>query len=130
MKKRAGSPALPGKIRIAVVDTSPEIHAAIASLMEGESGVEIVRRACSLGEFADLTDRSVNVVVAELRTCIGEDRGALEALRERCPKVRLIITTSNEGREYEDAARRLDADGWVPKTRLAHDLLMTLRRIA
>ncbi len=118
------------KIRIAIVDTSPEIHAAIASLLDGETGIEIVRQARSLAELANLTDGSINVIVAEFRTCIREEHAALEALRERCPKARLIITTSNEGREYEDAARRLAADGWVPKTRLAHDLLMTLRRIA
>jgi len=41
-----------------------------------------------------------------------------------------VVTTSGEEREYGDAAARLLADMWVPKTKLAGELLHALRRMA
>ncbi len=45
------------------------------------------------------------------------------------PGLRLMVTTENGGPDYEDAIARLAADGWVQKTRLAGQLVTTLRRL-
>ena len=119
-----------GKIRVAIVEASPDIHVAIASLLADEADVEVVRHARTLAELADLCNNGMDVLVADLRGLAGPEHEALRDFRRRCPHVRVVVTTSGEEREYGDAAARLLADMWVPKTKLAGELLHALRRMA
>ncbi|MBI3997720.1 MAG: hypothetical protein HY355_01715 [Armatimonadetes bacterium] len=119
---------MPAPLRIAVVDPSPEIHTAIASLMDDVPDMIIVRHARSLPELVQLLGEC-DILVADLRACLGADRAVLREIRTRCPHLRLIVTVFDEGREYEEAITGLTADAWVPKAKLAAELLAALRRL-
>lgn len=121
---------MPDRVRVAIVDRSAEVRAAIAALLRDESDLELVGEAGSLSQLAAASDRPVDVVVADLRTCVGTEREPLDALRRRHPHVRLLVTTPDEEREYRTAAAAVAADSWLPKTHLAGELVPTLRRIA
>lgn len=119
-----------GKIRVAIVEPSPDIHVAVAALLADEPDVDVVRHARTLAEFADLYNGGVDVLIADLRGLMGPDDDALQEFRQRCPHGRVVVTTSGDERAYADAVAKLHADAWVPKTRLASELLGVLRRMA
>lgn len=94
---------------VAIVENSPEVHLAIAGLLENAADLCIVVHARSLVELAAADPSHLDVLVADLRTCMGSST-LLERLRERYPGLRLIVTTMNGGREYEEAIGRLSPD--------------------
>lgn len=116
------------KLRVAIVDPSHEVRDAIALLIDGQA--EIVARVASLRELSSLEHAPLDVVIADFGACSGTRRADLAGLRRRFPHLRLILTTAEDEREYEDAAASLNADGWVPKRRLGRDLPGVLSRIA
>jgi DNA-binding NarL/FixJ family response regulator len=115
---------MPDRVHVAIVDRSAAVRAAI------EGDLELVGEAGSLSQLAAASDRPVDIVVADLRTCVGAERGSLDALRRRHPHLRLLVTTPDEEREYRTAAATVAADSWLPKTHLAGELVRALRRMA
>ena len=118
------------RIRVAILEASAEVHVAIAALPAAEPDVDVVRPARTAAELAGLCDAGVDVLIADLGILGRSDGEPLQMFRSRCPHVRVVLTTSGEEGEYRDAAARLAADVWLPKTRLAGELLEALRRIA
>jgi len=118
------------RIRVAILEASAEVHVAIAALLAAEPDVDVVRPARTAAELAGLCDAGVDVLIADLGILGRSDGEPLQMFRSRCPHVRVVLTTSGEEGEYRDAAARLAADVWLPKTRLAGELLEALRRIA
>lgn len=118
------------RIRVAILEASAEVHVAIAALLAAEPDVDVVRNARTAAELAGLYDAGVDVLIADLGVLGRSDGELLQGFRSRCPHVRVVVTSSGEEGEYRDAAARLPADVWVPKTRLAGELLAALRRIA
>lgn len=113
------------RLRVAIVDPSPQIRDAIASLIDEQA--EVVACVGSLRELSGLQD--TEVVIADFGTCSGARRADLDAIRRSFPHLRFILTTVEEEREYEDAAASLSASGWVPKNHLGRDLAEVLRRV-
>lgn len=113
---------------VAIVDASAEMHVAIATVLGGEADLRIVEHARSLPELLAARCDAIDVVVADLRACVGHPL-ALAELRRQYPGLRLIITSANDGAEYRDAIDRLAADGWVKTTELAGELVNALRRL-
>jgi DNA-binding NarL/FixJ family response regulator len=101
--------------RVAVVEPSEVVREAIRSLLRGRA--EVVSASGSLEGLLNL-DGEVDVVVADLAACSGPWRATVDRVRQRWPQARLIVTTLEEDREYEDAAAAVCADGWIPKHRL------------
>ncbi|MGQ0550052.1 MAG: hypothetical protein ACT4PY_10350 [Armatimonadota bacterium] len=115
-------------LRVAIVESLPEVHLAVAGLLEHEADMCVVGHARSLAELVAADPLALDVLVADLRTCIGSP-AALERLRERYPGLRLIVTMMNGGREYEKAIARLSPDAWLPKSDLGGRLTSTLRSL-
>ncbi len=115
-------------MRVAIVETSPEMHLAIAALLEGAADLRIVEHARSLPALSTAGPQVIDVLVADLRA-VNSSPLALGRLRERHPGLRLVVTTENGGPDYQNAVARLAADGWVQKSRLAGLLVRTLRRL-
>jgi DNA-binding NarL/FixJ family response regulator len=119
---------MPMTVRVAIIDASPEIRTAIASLLNSEHGVEIVAQAGSLFEQPLDGDHETDVLIMDFRACLAS-RAAVKALLAAHAGVRLIVTTPNGEREYREAMPDLAPEGWVQKTRLATELVATLRRL-
>jgi DNA-binding NarL/FixJ family response regulator len=119
---------MPEPLLVAIVEPSPEMHLAIASVLGGTADLRIVEHVRSLPELWSAKPDAIDVVVADLRACVAQPL-ALAQLRGQYPGLRLVVTTANHGTEYEDAVERLAADGWVEKTELADMLVTTLQRL-
>lgn len=113
------------RIRLAIVDPSEIVRAAIRTLVR--DCAQVVATTESLEGLLRVDDE-VDVVVADLSACTGPWREALARVRQRWPSARLILTTVEEDREYEDAALSLRADGWIPKHQLGRRLPEEIRR--
>lgn len=113
-------------LRVAIVEALPEVHLAVAGLLENAGDLCIVGHARSLDELVTADPAGLDVLVADLRMCIASP-AALEQLRKRCPGLRLIVTTTNDGREYEEAVARLSPEAWVTKQDLGSRLVSMLR---
>ena len=96
-------------MRVAIVETSPAMHLAIAAVLEGAVDVRIVEHARSLPELWTAGPEILDVLVADLRACHGS-RAALGQLRERYPGLRLVVTTETAG-----PTTRMPWPGW-PQT--------------
>jgi len=117
-----------GPLLVAIVDASAEMHVAIATVVGGQADLRIVEHARSLPELWGTKPDAIDVVVADLRACVGHPL-ALGELRRQYPGLRVIITSANDGAEYKEAIERLAADGWVKTTELADTLVSALRRL-
>jgi DNA-binding NarL/FixJ family response regulator len=115
-------------LRIVVVETWPEMHAAIAAVLEGAPDLQIVKHARSLRELSAAAPEAIDVVVADLVACVGS-APALAQLRQRYPGMRLVVSTVQDGPEYREAIARVAADAWVHKPHLADHLVDALRRL-
>ncbi|MGH2405440.1 MAG: hypothetical protein ACRDGN_13420 [bacterium] len=115
-------------LRVAIVETSPEVHLAVAGLLENTGDLCIVRHARSLDELVAADPADLDVLVADVRTCIASP-AALKRLRERYPGLHLIVTTTNGGREYEEAIARLSPEAWLAKPDLGERLVSMLRAV-
>jgi DNA-binding NarL/FixJ family response regulator len=118
-----------GPIRIAILEGSPDVHVAMASLLAAEPDVQVVQHARTVAECTSLDDAAVDVLIVDLRVLGASDGRWLRALRQRYPRIRVVLTSSEDDEEYRIAAARLPADAWVSKTRLAGELLTVLRRL-
>jgi DNA-binding NtrC family response regulator len=117
------------RIRIAIVDPSIEIRAAILALVNDRPGLEIGEVASSLAGLQSLRGGTIDALIADIRACTGAEGAVLQALRELHPAVRLIVTSTSPDPEYAEAAAGLAASAWIPKARLATELLPALHRI-
>jgi DNA-binding NarL/FixJ family response regulator len=120
---------MPDPIRVAIVDPSPQMQTAIASLLAGQRDVEIVHHAGRLSELQGIAGPAADVIVADVRSVNGHGHSSVRAVRQQWPGARLIVMSLGEDREYELAAADLAADRWMPKTRLARDLLQTIKAL-
>lgn len=114
------------RLRVAIVEPSPEVHVAVAGLLENAPDLCVAGHARSLDELTTADPSDLDVLVADLRTCIASP-ATLMQLRERYPAVRLIVTTMNDGREYEEAIVRLAPEAWLAKEDLGSRLIGVLR---
>ena len=115
-------------LRVAIVESLPEVHVAVAGLLENAPDLCVVGHARSLDELTTADPSNLDVLVADLRTCIASP-AALVWLRERYPGLRLIVTTMNDGREYQEAIARLSPDAWLAKPDLGGQLISLLRAV-
>jgi DNA-binding NarL/FixJ family response regulator len=113
---------------VAIVDASAEMHVAIATVLTGQADLRIVEHTRSLPELCGAKPDAMDVVVADLRACVGHPL-ALAELRHLYPGLRLLITSASDSAEYREAIGRLAADGWVKTTDLADALVSALRRL-
>ena len=120
---------MPMTVRVAIIDASREIRAAIASLLSGERGVRIVVQAGSLFQHPLDGDHKTDILIMDFRACVAS-RAAVKALLAAHPRVRLIVTIPDGDGEYRDAIPDVAPDGWVQKTRLGTELIPALRRLA
>jgi len=115
-------------MRVAIVETSPKMHMAVAGLLENADDLCVVGYARSLDELVAADPSDLDVLVADLRACIASP-AALEWLREHYPGLHLIVTTMNGGREYEEAIARFSPAAWLVKSDLGHRLISVLRAV-
>jgi two-component system secretion response regulator SsrB len=100
----------------------------VRGLLEAEFGtVVMVADEASLLEGAARLQPEVAVV--DLSLARGNDLGWLEALRQRCPDLKLVVLSVHDEQSAYQTAMQAGADAFVLKRDIATDLLPAIARV-
>jgi DNA-binding NarL/FixJ family response regulator len=116
--------------RVVLADDHALVRAGFRSLLEGMQGIEVVGEAANGRDAIRLVEELrpdiaiVDVMMPELN---GLD--ATARIVARCPEVKVLILSMNDGREYVLQALRSGARGYLLKTVTPLELQEAIKRL-
>jgi DNA-binding NarL/FixJ family response regulator len=124
------SPLTKPPIRIAIADDHRLMLDGIKRALESAPDITVVGEAMSGEEMIELVPQVLpDVVILDLRMPHGDGLSTLAALRQRHPKLKVIILSMFEDPEHIDQALRQGAAGYVVKSINPLDLASTIRQV-
>ncbi|MGF6711125.1 DNA-binding NarL/FixJ family response regulator [Luteibacter sp. W1I16] len=117
-------------IRIMTVDDHPLLREGIAAVLEGQEELELVAEASS-GEEAIERYRThrPDLTLMDLQMPGIGGIAAIEAIRAEFPDARILVLTTYRGDVQALRAFRAGAQGYLLKSELRKDMLVTIRQI-
>jgi len=123
--------ALPGTVRVALVDDHPLIREGLRLVLQGEDGFEIVGEAADHGSAIELVmSKRPDVLVLDLTFPEGDAMPLLRALRARAPEVRIVVLTMHSDPETVRQALAAGAAGYLIKGAQSRELVDAIRAVA
>jgi DNA-binding NarL/FixJ family response regulator len=117
-----------GPIRVAIVDDHPVMRDGTAALLAKERDIEVRGTGASLADArAFLAADDIDVLILDVQLRAASGLAALDPLLHR-PAV--IMFTAFDLPQYAEAAMRLGASGFVPKSAPLGELVEAVRRVA
>ncbi|WP_083936809.1 response regulator [Longispora albida] len=128
-------------MRVLLVDDHPVFAEALAARLAIEPDIEVLPVASGSGRaLAEISLGDPDVVLLDLYlgesyTASGEHSernglGLLATIRARYPRTKVIMLTAAEDPALTVAAFRAGADGWLPKSAHAAELVEAIRSVA
>jgi DNA-binding NarL/FixJ family response regulator len=106
--------AQPG-IRVLIVDDHPMVREGLRSMLGG-TGVDIVgEAACGAQALAEAADRRPDVVLLDLELPDMDGLGVLRQIKQREPKLPVLVVTMHQDPDRVRQAIRAGASGYVLK---------------
>lgn len=119
------------RIRVLIVDDHEVVRLGLRSLLEGQPGMEVVGEAASAAEAIALAETlGPDVVLMDIRLPGMSGVEACRQIKERNPRVRVLILTSYADSQLLTDAIVAGADGYVLKQVGSDALVTALRRVA
>ncbi len=121
-------------LKIMLVEDHTAFREALAFVLEGEQGLEVVCQAGSLAEArealgGDLGGR-LDVALLDLALPDGDGRELIGELRRRSPAVRIMVLSATVWAEDVEEIRRAGADAVFDKVRSYWTIAEEVRRLA
>jgi DNA-binding NarL/FixJ family response regulator len=118
-------------IRVVVADDQALVRSGFTVLLEGEPGIEVVGEAANGSELVDMIEReSPDIALVDIRMPEMDGLEAARRIRDKFPKVGVIMLTAYDDRQFVVEAVRSGARGYVLKARDAEHLIQTVRLVA
>jgi DNA-binding NarL/FixJ family response regulator len=116
------------RLRVLVVDDSALVRRGIATLLRGESGLEVVGEADNGQRAIELTRQlTPDVVLMDVSMPVMNGIDATRAIHAEFPMVRVIGVSMLEDPEQSEAMRQAGAVGYLSKNDSAEALLAIIR---
>jgi CheY-like chemotaxis protein len=116
-------------VEVLVVDDSAVDRQLAGRLVEKQSHLS-VGYACDGEEaLSIIRDQRPDIVVTDLLMPGMDGLELVRMLRKECPTLPVILMTGHGSEQVASEALRLGAASYVPKCRLAHDLVPTLEKV-
>ena len=118
------------KIKILMVDDHAVLRDGIRALLGLHDDIEIVGEASEGTEAIERTrELAPDVVVMDIAMPGMEGLEATRRIRKKSPKVKVLVLTQYDNREYIISAIRAGAAGYVPKRALGSELVSAIRAV-
>jgi len=118
------------KIKILLVDDHPIMRDGIRALLDLHNDIEIVGEASEGKEAIEkVQDPAPDIVVMDIAMPGMDGLEATRRIRKKKPKVKVIVLTQHDNREYILACIKAGAAGFVPKGALGSDLVAAIRAV-
>lgn len=119
-----------GKIKILVVDDHAIMRDGIRALLSLQSDVEIVGEAAEGKEALEkVQELSPDVVIMDIAMPGMDGLEATRRIRKKDPRVKVLVLTQHDNREYILSAIKAGIMGYVPKKALGAELVTAIRAV-
>jgi DNA-binding NarL/FixJ family response regulator len=116
--------------RILVVDDAESFRRIIASILEQESGLQLVGEASDGRIAAEKADNlRPDLVLLDIALPSLNGLQAAREIRTRAPQSRILIVSQESSREIVQAALNLGARGYVHKMEAQRELLTAIKAV-
>jgi two-component system response regulator DevR len=118
-------------VRVFLVDDHEVVRRGVAEVLEDDPAITVAGEAGSVAEaLVRVPAVRPDVVVIDMRLPDGDGAVLCRALRERMPRVRVLVLTSYSEQEALDAAVRAGASGFLLKQVRGPALVSAVRTVA
>lgn len=126
------SPAIPGPIRVFVVDDQGLVRSGFAMLLSAQPDIAVVGEAADgAAALAALAGTAADVVLMDIRMPVMDGVETTRRLLSRpAPVPRVLVLTTFDADEYVFAALGAGASGFLLKDARPEDLLAAIRSVA
>lgn len=116
------------KIRIVIADDHSVVRAGLRYLINGEADMEVVGEASDGDEALKLTRKlQPDILLLDISMPFCNGFTVVERVKAEIPRVRVLVLSMHEDREYVDKALAAGAVGYVVKRAADNDLINALR---
>jgi DNA-binding NarL/FixJ family response regulator len=118
-------------IRVLVVDDNQEFRSAVRDLLEGDLQIRVVGEACDGLQAISLTAHlQPDLILMDIAMPLMNGLEATSAIRERWPKIIVILVTAIPSNSYQQISDRCGANAFLPKEEMGSRLISTMHRLA
>lgn len=118
-------------VRVLIADDHPLVREGLKRILSMEEGFEIVGECGDGRQAVELCERlHPDIVLMDVHMPEEDGVSAASRLMERCPDVRVVMLSFNDGEEYVIEAFKSGACGYLLKDMDAESLAHALRQVA
>ena len=119
------------RLRVMIVDDNPVVAGRIAALLTEEPRITVCDRVESgLLAFARIASDRPDIVLMDLEMPGIGGLAAIKRIKDLIAPPQVIVVTLYDSEEVRSQAMCVGADAFVPKSRIANDLLDTVLGLA
>ena len=118
------------KIRVLVVDDHAIMRDGIRAMLSVVDDVDVIGEAADGKQAVErVQEMEPDVVVMDIAMPDMDGIEATRRIQKKSPRVRLLILTQHDNKEYILSAIKAGASGYVPKRALGSDLVTAIRAV-